>query len=264
VLICHAGSSLNREAIGSWLAKTSELVGIVLIDDPPAATWRRIRHELRRIGLLRFLDVLAFRVYYAIFLSPSDADWLRRQLDEHRRRYPGGTAGAAILRTKDPNSEEVERFIRRLRPDYAIARCKHILKEKIFGIPRHGTFVLHPGICPEYRNAHGAFWALANGDLERVGLTLLRIDRGVDTGPVYGYYRCAYDEARDSHIVIMTKLALDNLEAIGQRIAEVCEGRASAIETAGRASAVWGQPWLTSYLRWRRQSRRRRDAHARA
>ena len=54
------------------------------------------------------------------------------------------------------------------------ARCKVILKEKIFGIPRVGTFVMHPGICPEYRNAHGCFWALVRRDLERVGMTLLR------------------------------------------------------------------------------------------
>ena len=69
-----------------------------------------------------------------------------------------------------------------------VARCKRILKERIFAVPRPGTYVLHPGICPEYRNAHGAFWALARRDLDKVGLTLLRIDKGVDTGPVYGYF----------------------------------------------------------------------------
>jgi len=44
---------------------------------------------------------------------------------------------------------------------------------------RSAAFVLHPGICPEYRNAHGCFWALVNRDLARVGVTLLRADRGV-------------------------------------------------------------------------------------
>jgi len=36
---------------------------------------------------------------------------------------------------------------------------------------------MHPGICPEYRNSHGCFWALANDDPERVGVTLLQIDK---------------------------------------------------------------------------------------
>ena len=69
-----------------------------------------------------------------------------------------------------------------------------ILKRTIFEIPRAGTFVLHPGICPEYRNAHGCFWALANRDLDRVGMTLLRVDAGIDTGPVYLHGTCDFDE----------------------------------------------------------------------
>jgi folate-dependent phosphoribosylglycinamide formyltransferase PurN len=263
VLICHAESRLNREAIGSWMASISNLAGIVVIQDRAFATWKRLRHEVRRIGIVRLLDVIAYRIYYALFLSRKDSAWLERRLELHRQAYPGDIGMAAVLQTDDPNSKEVERFIRELSPDYAIARCKHILHERIFAIPNHGTFVLHPGICPEYRNAHGSFWALAREDRERVGLTLLRVDRGVDTGPVYGYYHCSFDEAQESHIVIMTKLALDNLDAIAARLHEICEGQAATIDTAGRPSAVWGQPWLSAYLRWKRRVNRRGDAIAR-
>jgi len=122
--------------------------------------------------------------------------------------------------------------------------------------------VLHPGICPEYRNAHGAFWALANIDLGRVGLTLLKIDKGVDTGPVYGYYTYDVDEVRESHIVIMTRVVFENLERIQRKLLEIHAGNAEALDTSGRASAVWGQPWLTSYLRWKWNARRRQHARA--
>jgi hypothetical protein len=260
VLICHAESRLNLEAIGSWLASIAELAGVVVIEDRPSSKWTRILREVRRIGVFRLLDVIAFRIYYAIFLSRKDAAWLARRLDEHKRRFPCGIGNAAVLRTGDPNSDSVARFIRDLAPDFALARCKHILRKEIFDAPRLGTFVLHPGICPEYRNAHGAFWALAGGDLDRVGLTLLRVDRGVDTGPVYGFYRCNYDETSESHIVIMTKLVLDNLDQIAVRLAEVCEGRATRIDTTGRRSAIWGQPWLTAYMRWKCNAGRRRRA----
>jgi hypothetical protein len=263
VLICHAESKLNREAIAGWMAAHSDLVGIILIKETFSASWRRIRYEIRRVGLLRFLDVLAFRLYYAIILARNDAAWLRVRLIEHHQTYPANTLVSEVLCTRDPNSVEVEAFIRRQRPDYVIARCKCILIESIYSIPRHGTFVLHPGICPEYRNAHGAFWALATDDLDRVGLTLLKIDRGIDTGPAYGYFRCKYDELRESHIVIMTKLALDNLDGIRDLLIEICEGRAVAIDAAGRSSSTWGQPWLSAYLRWKRQARRRHDARAR-
>ena len=100
------------------------------------------------------------------------------------------------------------------RPELIVARCKSLLKEQIFSIPRLGTFVMHPGICPEYRNAHGCFWALANGDRDNVGMTLLRIDRGVDTGPVFGYFRVKPEPRPESHVVVEHRVVLDHLDAI--------------------------------------------------
>ena len=38
-------------------------------------------------------------------------------------------------------------------PDLVIARCKTLLASRVFSIPPLGTYVMHPGICPEYRNA---------------------------------------------------------------------------------------------------------------
>jgi hypothetical protein len=261
VLICHAESRLNREAIARWLASFSNLVGIVLIAERGGYTLTRVKREIKRIGLFRFLDVLAFRVYYAAVLARADARWLDRRLSELALALPPVPASTEVLTTSDPNTAEVEAFLRRLAPDMAVARCKRILKPAIFQVPVHGTFVLHPGVCPEYRNAHGAFWALARRDLKNVGLTLLKINAGVDTGPVYGYYTYDFDEARESHIVVMTRLALDNLDALRDRLLEIWRGTATRLDTTGRPSATWGQPWLTSYLSWKWRARQR-DARA--
>jgi methionyl-tRNA formyltransferase len=159
------------------------------------------------------------------------------------------------LVTHNPNGPDVERFVAGLGADMMVARCRVLLAERIFSIPRLGTFVMHPGITPEYRNSHGCFWALANRDLERVGLTLLAIDKGVDTGPVYGYFTYPYDELHESHEVIQKRMLFENLDALRDRLLEVQEGSASAIDTSGRDSAVWGQPWFTKYARWKRAAR---------
>jgi methionyl-tRNA formyltransferase len=118
--------------------------------------------------------------------------------------------------------------------------------------------VLHPGICPEYRNAHGCFWALVNRDPSRVGLTMLRIDRGIDTGPIFLQAGCSFDERADSHIVIQYRAVLENLEAIRRTLVEICRGTAKPLSVAGRKSAVWGQPRLSSYFRWKYAARRER------
>jgi methionyl-tRNA formyltransferase len=175
--------------------------------------------------------------------------------------YPADLDRVPRLVVSTPNSAEARAFIARLQPDLAIARCKVILKRETFELPRAGTFVLHPGICPEYRNAHGCFWALANRDLDRVGMTLLRVDPGIDTGPVYLHGTCDYDETAESHIVIQYRAVFDNLDAIGRTLTALSRGQAVApVPTAGRRSAEWGQPQLTKYLQWKRAARRRRRA----
>jgi methionyl-tRNA formyltransferase len=217
---------------------------------------KRIRREFKRVGVWRFADVLAFRLYYKLFLASADRAWEQKKLAELCDLYKDVNDPATLI-THSPNSPEAEQFIREHRPDIIIARCKTLLKESIFSLAAHGTFVMHPGICPEYRNAHGCFWALANDDLERVGMTLLRIDKGVDTGPVYGYYSYKFAERDESHVRIQHRVVLENLAALKEKLQDIYEGRAVPLDTTGKASATWGQPWLSRYLRWKKRARRR-------
>ena len=201
--------------------------------------------------------MVAFRAYARVALARGDEAWKEQEIARLRARYPADLAAVPRLMVSTPNSPDAREFMAALKPDIAIARCKVILKPEIFELPRIGTFVFHPGICPEYRNAHGCFWALANRDLERVGMTMLRVDRGIDTGPIFLQASYDLDEVRESHIVIQYRAVLENLDAIGRTLARLCRGEeVTPIPTAGRRSATWGQPRLTDYLRWKFIARR--------
>jgi hypothetical protein len=261
-LICHHDAPLHFEGLARWIASWATLAGVLIVHEPDGLLWKRLKRERRRVGLPRLADVLAFRAYYRFALARRDEEWKREQLESLVRRYPTVGPEVPVARTPSPNSADAERFLREARPDIVLALCKNILKESVFGIPRHGTYVCHPGICPEYRNAHGCFWALANDDTEHVGLTLLRIDRGIDTGPVFGYFSYPFDEVHESHIVIQHRVLLDNLDPLADTLRSIVSGRATPIPTTTRPSHEWGQPWLTKYLRWKRQARARAAARA--
>ena len=234
-----------------------KLAGLLIIRDGADRRWRAVRREMRRVGPWGLIDVVAFRALARVVHGRRDREWEEAQLDRLRERYPADLSQVPTLTVSSPNSVEARAFVERVQPDLAIARCKVLLDRAIYEIPRTGTFVLHPGICPEYRNAHGCFWALANRDISRVGMTLLRIDAGIDTGPVYLHGTCDYDERRDSHIVIQQRAVVENLDAIGHTLTALVRGEdVEPINTEGRRSAVWGQPRLTHYLRWKLAARR--------
>ena len=255
-LICHHDDVLNRLALPRWLNSFSQLAGIVVIQETTKQRRNRVRRELKRVGWIRLLDVIAYRLYHKFFVDPYDAAYEENVLDEISTAYSPLPAGLPIIETGRANSPEIRDFLGHIQPDLMIARCKVILRPEIFQIPRLGTYVMHPGICPEYRNAHGCFWALSERDTLNVGMTLLKVDKGIDTGPVYGYFSCPYDECADSHIVIQNRTVFDNLDRIREKLLEIEKGTATSIDTTGRRSGAWGQPWLTRYLRWKHAARK--------
>jgi methionyl-tRNA formyltransferase len=259
VLICHQSDRLDSVGLASWLASTMCLAGIVEIRGDSRRLWRVLRRERARSGVLGLLDVLAFRVVSRLVHQKADAEWLDREVERLRVRYPASLDLVPRVTVDDPNSAEARAFIESLTPDLIIARCKFILKPSIFELAAHGSFALHPGICPEYRNAHGCFWALAKGDLDRVGMTVLKIDRGVDTGPVLLHAGCVFDEVNESHTRIQYRVVTENLDRIAAVLRDAVEGTVKPIDTSSRVSAAWGQPRLTTYLRWKREARRRQQ-----
>jgi hypothetical protein len=248
VLICHAEDRLNREGLARWLATVGDLVGIIALTEPAQRKTKRIRREVQRVGWLRFVDVLAFRLYSKLFQSRADSAWEAATLAHLAATTPELPATLPVLSTSSPNSPEAEAFLRDVQPTIVLARCKSLLQERIFQIPRDGTFVLHPGICPQYRNAHGGFWATANGDAANVGATLLKIDRGVDTGPVFAYLRVPTRVLTESHTVLQNRAVFECLPLIAAKFAALHQGRAFPIGTFGMTSKEWGQPWLTAHL----------------
>jgi peptidoglycan/xylan/chitin deacetylase (PgdA/CDA1 family)/folate-dependent phosphoribosylglycinamide formyltransferase PurN len=239
--------------LAAWLQSFTELSGIILINEGQTQKKARLKRELKRLGYLRFLDVVLFRLYYKFFLGRKNAIIEKQIIEKVLAQYPVKSTKPQILATRTPNSRETQEFIKSHDPDIMIARCKVILKPNIFELAKMGTFVMHPGICPEYRNAHGCFWALAKGDFSRVGMTLLKVDNGVDTGPMYGHFSYEFDEKNETHIEIQNRSVFDNLDEIKNTLLEISEGNRKVISHFGRGSKNWGQPWLSEFYKMKKR-----------
>jgi methionyl-tRNA formyltransferase len=78
-----------------------------------------------------------------------------------------------------------------LRPDVAlVAAFGHILRDELIAVPRLGTLNLHASLLPRYRGASPIQAAISSGDRE-TGMTLMRIVRELDAGPLGGSERVA-------------------------------------------------------------------------
>ncbi len=59
-----------------------------------------------------------------------------------------------------------------------------ILPQAVLDAPRRGCMNLHASLLPRYRGAAPINWAIIEGET-RTGISLMQMDAGLDTGPVY-------------------------------------------------------------------------------
>jgi methionyl-tRNA formyltransferase len=84
-------------------------------------------------------------------------------------------------RIREPSARE---FIERAEPDaVVIIAYGQIIPADLLTIPKYGWINLHASLLPKYRGAAPVQWAIVNGET-RTGITSMRIDPGMDTGPI--------------------------------------------------------------------------------
>lgn len=104
-----------------------------------------------------------------------------------------------------------------------------IAGERILAAPKRGVLGIHPTLLPIGRGRAAIPWAILK-QLEKTGVTLFKLDSGVDTGPIITQYEIPlsprtdaaelYDAVNDAHAIVIRdavpKLVRDELPLIEQ------------------------------------------------
>jgi methionyl-tRNA formyltransferase len=93
-------------------------------------------------------------------------------------------SGIGLYQPNHMKDAEVRQRFLELRPTLVIlAFVTDILPHSLIEIPSIGTICYHPSLLPKHRGASSINWAIIHGDT-RTGLTILWVDRGIDTGAI--------------------------------------------------------------------------------
>ena len=114
--------------------------------------------------------------------------------------------------------------LRALKPDLmVVVAYGQILPQTILDLPTHGCLNVHTSLLPKYRGAAPIQWAIANGDAE-TGVTIMKMDAGLDTGPVLSTRRTSILAADDSQ-TLHDRLAQLGAELLCETIPNYLEGK---------------------------------------
>jgi hypothetical protein len=168
--------------------------------------------------------------------------WLR-----DRRRYTGNPEAKFFFPLGEPrldrpelvrevphiNHAAVIELARELQPDLICVFGTSLIRGELLSLGRLGIVNLHGGLSPEYRGADCTFWALYNGEPEKVGCTLHYIDAGIDTGRLIAHISPEVREG-DSELVLFWRAVRDSAEVFADAIGLLEQGGRLGTVQAGK------------------------------
>lgn len=171
--------------------------------------------------------------------------WMR-----DRRRYVGGGEGRFFFGDAQPvlaqpglarfvphiNHPDLLQLIDEVKPDLIAVFGTSLLRGEILNRGRLGIVNLHGGLSPEYRGADCTFWALYNGEPEKVGCTLHYIDAGIDTGKLIAHI-CPEIHGDEDELTLFWRAVCDSAEVYAEFIERVGNGE----RLGGRPQASKGR-----------------------
>ncbi len=85
---------------------------------------------------------------------------------------------------KIKNNAELREQLETIAPDaILVVAYGRIIPQWMLDLPRYGNINLHGSLLPKYRGAAPIQWAVASGEVV-TGVTTMRLDAGLDTGPM--------------------------------------------------------------------------------
>lgn len=144
--------------------------------------WRQLVQRIKRRGLVTAAGQVCFRAVLQRIQEKSqsridaiwqDATFARKELDERQISF-----------VSDVNASQVAALLKEADPEAVFVFGVPRLNEKTLSATTAPFINLHPGYAPFYRGVHTAYWALANNEADRFGVTVHYVDKGLDTGPI--------------------------------------------------------------------------------
>ena len=150
--------------------------------------------------------------------------------------------------------KQVTAAVLALRPDViVVVAYGHILREPLLGGPPLGCVNVHFSLLPRWRGVSPVQHAILHGD-QWTGVTLIRMDTGIDTGPVLAAAPTPIDP-RETGGDLLDRLGEMGAALLPTTLDQLAAGRVTAT-AQGEAGAVYA-PRLTKVLspvRWDRDA----------
>lgn len=247
-IIMLAGHGTSTAIVGNALAAAGYPPTTVILEDPLPHR-QLLARRVKKLGLRTVAGQVAFQTVVVPALrrlakARSAAILAQADLD------PAPIDPARIIRVPSVNASVTIARLRELQPALVIVNGTRILARSVLQTISAPIINMHAGITPLYRGVHGGYWALVEGRRDACGVTVHRVDAGIDTGAILG--QALIDPQREDSFVTYPLLQLAaGIPILVAQAGALLEGRESSCEPPAGPSRLWSHPTIWGYA-WHR------------
>jgi len=168
--------------------------------------------------------LIATQTVVGVVTQPDRPAGRGQQLRPSPVKVVAEAAGIPVYQPPSLRREEAAAPLREWQPDLiVVAAFGQILRPHVLDLPPHGCVNVHASLLPRWRGASPIQHALMAGD-EETGVCLMRMDPGLDTGPVY-VCRATPITAEDTAVSLHDRLAQMGADLLAGHLAAIIDGR---------------------------------------
>ena len=245
-IVLLAGKGLSTNILYHALKNEFSIDTIIL--EEPVGKKEFLKKRIKKLGLWKVAGQVLFQLIIVKFLNLSSA--VRKQQILQNFSFDSSDLPAEkIKRVASVNDDACLQLLQTIAPQLLIVNGTRIISKRVLdGVS--ATFInLHAGITPQYRGVHGAYWALVNKDAQHCGVTVHRVDTGIDTGDVISQ-RTISPEPRDNFVTYPLLQLAEGIPLMKKAIADILSGSLNSTKATGE-SKLWSHPGFGQYL-WQR------------
>lgn len=203
LLTAHSPSCTNRFVIERLLGE--RLIDAIVFVRPTPVRWmlRQLVRIGRRRGVRGIWDRWCARRLRAALLAESEAPFLREVLwPKGKPEFPAIPPYVRIVEAGTLDSTRTLRMVGELSPELGIQAGAGWIRAPLLGVPRAGFLSLHHGMMPAIRGMDSILWGYIEDRPDWIGITLQRIDEGLDTGRIVAQRIVAVEAGENPFSVI--------------------------------------------------------------
>lgn len=143
-----------------------------------------------------------------------------------------------LFKSTSINNLDVIKTICRAEIDWLfIIGWSQIAKKNLLDSPKKGVLGIHPTLLPEGRGRASIPWAILK-ELNKTGVTMFRLDNGVDTGPIAGQIKILL--RNDETATELYKKVVDaHSKLIKKTIKSIIDGSLNLIDQDNNKATIW-------------------------